>query len=143
MQVSEIMSRDVEFVAPDATVQAAAALMGELDVGALPVGAADDLQGVLTDRDILFRVVAQGRAPSEIRVREVMSRTVFSCRDTDELSVALDLMGAYHVRRLPVTDAGRRVVGWLTLSDVSAKVLLESEAVSKALAGLAAPADAA
>jgi CBS domain-containing protein len=141
--VSEIMSRDVEFVAPDATAQAAAVLMGELDVGALPVGAADDLQGVLTDRDILFRVVAQGRAPAEVRVREVMSRTVFTCRDTDEVSVALDLMGGYHVRRLPVVGAERRVVGWLTLTDISGKVLLESEAVSAALAGLAAPADAA
>jgi CBS domain-containing protein len=79
MLVSDIMATAVEFAAPDDTIQEAAALMGELDVGALPVGAADDLQGVLTDRDILFRVVAEGRDNAALRVREVMSRRVFTC----------------------------------------------------------------
>ena len=60
MLVSEIMAKALEFISPDATVQDAATLMGELDVGALPVGSADDLVGILTDRDILFRVVAEG-----------------------------------------------------------------------------------
>ena len=60
MRVADIMARTIEFVAPDASVQEAATLMGEIDVGAVPVGTAEDLQGILTDRDILFRVVAAG-----------------------------------------------------------------------------------
>lgn len=142
MQVAEIMSREVEFVAPDATVQEAAVLMGDLDVGALPVGGPADLQGVITDRDVLYRVVTQGRHPAEVRVREVMSRTVFTCRDTDEVAAALDLMGAYHVRRLPVVDAERVVVGWITLTDIARRALVETEAIAKALDTLSRPAAA-
>ncbi|WP_246024382.1 CBS domain-containing protein [Azospirillum ramasamyi] len=136
--VSEIMAKALEFIGPDATVQEAATLMGELDVGALPVGAAEDLLGILTDRDILFRVVAEGGDSTRVRVREVMSSSVFSCRDTDTLATAMDIMGAYHVRRLPVLDEAKHVVGWLTLSDVSRRLLLETDTIRNALGELSA-----
>ncbi len=136
--VSEIMAKALEFIAPDATVQEAAILMGELDVGALPVGSAEDLLGILTDRDILFRVVAEGGDSTQVRVREVMSSSVFSCRDTDTLATAMDIMGAYHVRRLPVLDEAKHVVGWLTLSDVSRRLLLETDTIRNALGELSA-----
>ncbi|MDR6774669.1 CBS domain-containing protein [Azospirillum sp. BE72] len=136
--VSEIMAKALEFIAPDATVQEAATLMGELDVGALPVGSAEDLLGILTDRDILFRVVAEGGDSTRVRVREVMSSSVFSCRDTDTLATAMDIMGAYHVRRLPVLDEANQVVGWLTLSDVSRRLLLETNTIRNALGELSA-----
>lgn len=136
--VSEIMAKALEFIAPDATVQEAATLMGELDVGALPVGSAEDLLGILTDRDILFRVVAEGGDSTRVRVREVMSSSVFSCRDTDTLATAMDIMGAYHVRRLPVLDEANQVVGWLTLSDVSRRLLLETDTIRNALGELSA-----
>jgi CBS domain-containing protein len=136
--VSEIMAKALEFIAPDATVQEAATLMGELDVGALPVGSAEDLLGILTDRDILFRVVAEGADTTRVRVREVMSSSVFSCRDTDTLATAMDIMGAYHVRRLPVLDEAKHVVGWLTLSDVSRRLLLETDTIRNALGELSA-----
>ena len=138
MLVSEIMAKALEFIAPDATVQEAATLMGELDVGALPVGSAEDLLGILTDRDILFRVVAEGGDSTRVRVREVMSSSVFSCRDTDTLATAMDIMGAYHVRRLPVLDGAKQVVGWLTLSDVSRRLLLETNTIRNALGELSA-----
>jgi CBS domain-containing protein len=102
MRVAEIMAQTIEFIAPDMTIQAAATLMGELDVGALPVGTAEDLQGILTDRDILFRVVAEGRDNARVRVREAMSSLIFSCSPDDTLAVAMDIMSSYHVRRLPV-----------------------------------------
>ena len=136
--VSEIMAKALEFIGPDATVQEAATLMSELDVGALPVGAAEDLLGILTDRDILFRVVAEGGDSTRVRVREVMSSSVFSCRDTDTLATAMDIMGAYHVRRLPVLDEAKHVVGWLTLSDVSRRLLLETDTIRNALGELSA-----
>jgi len=136
--VSEIMAKALEFISPDATVQDAATLMGELDVGALPVGSADDLVGILTDRDILFRVVAEGGDNTRVRVRDVMSSALFSCRDTDTLATAMDIMGAYHVRRLPVLDEGGVVVGWLTLSDISRRMLLDTDTIREALSELSA-----
>jgi CBS domain-containing protein len=133
MRVAEIMAQTIEFIAPDATVQAAATLMGELDVGALPVGTPEDLQGILTDRDILFRVVAEGRDNARVRVREAMSSLIFSCSPDDTLAVAIDIMSSYHVRRLPVQDENGTVVGWVTLSDVARQLLLETEAIRAAL----------
>jgi CBS domain-containing protein len=132
MQVADIMSRDVQFVSPDATAQEAATLMGELDVGALPVGSPDDLQGIVTDRDLLFRVVADAREAG-VRVREVMSRTVFTCVPADSIATAMDLMGAYHIRRLPVVDEARRVIGWVSLTDLSRRLLQDSGAIRQAL----------
>ena len=133
MKVSELMSRHVEFIEPDATVQDAAALMGELDVSALPVGTAEDLKAVITDRDILYRVVAEGKDPRRTTVLQVATRTVFSCKPDDTLTVAMDLMASQNLRRLPVIDDGERVVGWLTLSDVSRHLLVGSEVVQTAL----------
>ncbi|MGD9613988.1 MAG: CBS domain-containing protein [Alphaproteobacteria bacterium] len=136
MRVADIMARTIEFIAPDATVQAAAVLMGEIDVGALPVGTADDLQGILSDRDILFRVVAAGRDSARTRVREVMSSLIFSCGPDDTIEAAMDMMSSYHVRRLPVQDEAGTVIGWVTLSDIARRLLLETGTVRTALGEL-------
>ena len=136
MRVAEAMSRDVEFIGGEAPVKEAAELMGELEVGALPVGSAGALQGILTDRDILYRLVAEGRDPGATRVREVMSSPVVACRPEDTVQAAMDLMAAHHIRRLPVCDAAGGVVGWITLSDLSRRLLLDSEALQGALRGI-------
>lgn len=136
MDVGEIMSGEVEFIGPEETVQAAAELMGELDVGALPVGSAEALRGVVTDRDLLYRVVAAGRDPRTMRVREAMSHPVTACRPTDGLRQAMDLMTAQNIRRLPVQDAQGRVVGWVTLADIARRLLVEDERLQQALKGL-------
>jgi len=133
MKVSELMAAHVEFLEPDATVQDAAALMGELDVSALPIGTPTDLKGVVTDRDILYRLVAEGRDPRRTPVLEISTRQVFSCRPDDLLSTAMDLMASQNVRRLPVLDEAQRVVGWITLSDLSRHLLVGSDAVQNAL----------
>ena len=99
------MTRDVEFVDASISVAEAAATMGDLGVGALPVGTADDLQGILTDRDALFRVVAKGLSNTEVAVDDVMSTTIFSCRQEGAITTALDLMEARNLRRLPVLNA--------------------------------------
>ncbi len=132
MLVSEIMSRAVEFVSPDANIRDLAVLMGELDVGGMPVGGPDDLQGMITDRDILFRIVAEGRDSVGARVREAMSATVFTCRETDTLATAMDLMGGLQVRRLPVVDAEGRVTGIVTLTDIARHVLADNAAIDAA-----------
>jgi len=136
MRVGEIMTRYVEFIPPDAPVTEAAELMGELDVGALPVGTAEDLDGVVTDRDILYRVVAKGLAPGQVAVRDVASRPVIGCGAEDTLQSAMDLMAAHHIRRLAVRDAGGRVVGWITMADLARHLLVESGPLQEALRDL-------
>ena len=133
LRVSEVMTTDVEFIGADASVREAAELMGEIEVGALPVGSPDALEGVLTDRDLLYRVVARGLDCAAVRVRDVLSRPAITCRDDDTLQAAMDSMAASHVRRLPVQDARGRVVGWITLSDLSRRLLLDSGTLQSAM----------
>ena len=142
MKISELMNRYVEFIEPEASVKEAADMMGELDVGALPVGSQEDLIGVVTDRDILYRVVARGLDPTRTRIREVMSRPVIACTEDDSVQAAMDMMAANHVRRLPVRDATGRVTGWVTLADLSRRLLLDNDALQTSLSSLAEPAAA-
>ncbi len=117
MRVADVMTPGVGFVSPDATVQQAATQMAELDVGALLVGD-DRLEGVLTDRDLLLRVLVEGRDACSLSVREIMSSTVFRCRADDPLESAFREMSERQVRRLPVFDADEQLVGIVTLSDL-------------------------
>jgi CBS domain-containing protein len=133
MRIGDIMTRDVEFVEAGMTIAEVAATMGDLSVGALPVGSADDLQGIVTDRDILFRVVAKGLDSNAVTAGEVMTTTIFSCRQEDTVTTALDLMGARNLRRLPVLDADGRVIGLITLSDLSRVMLLSSGVIERAV----------
>jgi CBS domain-containing protein len=134
MVVGDVMTRLVEFVDADATVCEAASLMGELDVGALPIGGPDELAGVVTDRDILFRVVAKGFDPTAVTVGEVASRPVVGCAPDDGVQAAMDLMASHGCRRLVVRDAGGVVVGWITLADLARQLLVTDEAIQRALA---------
>jgi CBS domain-containing protein len=136
MRVADLMTREVEFVSPEAPVSAAAELMGELDVGALPVGGPAELRGIVTDRDLLYRVVARGLDASQVRVREVLSAPVVTCREEDGVQAVLDLMAANYLRRMPVLDGGGRVSGWITLADLARAMLHGSEALQTALAEL-------
>ena len=133
MKIVEAMSSYVEFIGADAPVSEAAELMGELDVGGLPVGAPDRLEGVVTDRDLLYRVVARGLDASAVRVRDVMSRPVIACHEDDTVRAVLDMMASHHIRRMPVLDAAGKVTGWVTLADLSRKLLVEDPALQAAL----------
>lgn len=133
MKVADLMSREVEYISLDATIVEAAELMGELDVGALPAGSSDGIEGVLTDRDILYRVVARGRDPTDVIVREVLSRPVVACQEDDSLKTAMDVMAAHHVRRLPVQNPSGAIAGWITLSDIARALLVGSTAMQEGL----------
>ena len=118
MKVSEAMSRDVRLVAPDCSLRDAARAMAEGDVGALPVGADDRLVGMITDRDIAVRAVAEGLGPTTT-VEEIMTPEVKYCfADEDTAHVARN-MGDQQLRRLPVVDRSKRLVGILSLADVA------------------------
>lgn len=136
MKIVDVMSDAVEFVAAGASAKDAAELMGELDVGGLPVGTPENLEGVLTDRDILFRVVAAGLDPTAVNVGEITSRPALTCQEADGLRTAMDLMVANHVRRLPVRDDRGRVTGIVTLADVARKLLVDSDTLQNALSDL-------
>ncbi len=136
MKVVDFMTRYVEFIAADASVKDAAVMMGELDVGGLPVGTPERLEGVVTDRDILYRVVARGLDSSATRLGDVLSRPVVSCDEDDTAQAVMDMMAANHIRRMPVRDASGVVTGWVTLADLSRKLLVEGEALQAALLDL-------
>lgn len=134
MIVGEVMSREVEYIGQEASAQDAAELMGEIDVGALPVGTADRLHGIVTDRDILYRVVAKGLDPTSTRLRDIASRPVITCRPSDTLHSAMDAMAANQVRRMPVQDPeSSMIIGWITLADISRTLLVGSTGLQQAL----------
>jgi CBS domain-containing protein len=120
MKVSECMTRDVRIVAPDETLQDAARMMADIDAGILPVGEDDRMIGMITDRDIAIRGVAQGRSP-DAKVRDVMSEEVRYCFEDDDADAVLDNMGAIQVRRLPVVDSDKRLVGIVSIGDLAGK----------------------
>lgn len=93
--------------------------MREFDIGALPVGENDRLIGMVTDRDIAVRAVANGRDPSKLTAREVMSTGNVYCRDDEDLEDAVRIMEQKQIRRLPVIDDKKRMVGMLSLGDIS------------------------
>jgi CBS domain-containing protein len=118
MKVSDCMTQDVRVAAPTQTLREAATLMAELDVGALPVGENDRLVGMITDRDIAIRAIAAGRGP-ETCVRDIMTDSVKYCYADQSLEEVSRNMGDIQVRRLPVVDRDKRLVGIISLSDIA------------------------
>ena len=118
MKVKDVMSRDVRVASPDQTVRDAAKIMADLDVGVLPVGDNDRLVGMITDRDIVVRAVADGRS-DDATIADVMSCEVLYCFDDEELDDVARNMGDVQVRRLPVVSRDKRLVGIISLGDLA------------------------
>ena len=118
MKVSKVMTRDVQLITPTQTIRDAARMMLELDAGALPVQEDDRLVGMITDRDIAVRAVADGKSP-DTPVRDVMSREVLYCFDDQEMKDIARNMGEVKVRRLPVVNRDKRLVGIVSLGDLA------------------------
>jgi len=119
MQIRQLMSQFIEVIHPDSTVTEAAQQMSRGEVGPLPVWDGEQLVGILTDRDIVVRVVATARNPQTTRVREVMSSAVVSCYEDEEVETAAGLMTTHQIRRLPVLDREQHLVGILSLGDLA------------------------
>ncbi|MGE0258172.1 MAG: CBS domain-containing protein [Alphaproteobacteria bacterium] len=119
MKVSELMTPDVEIVQPNDTLQTAAKMMADLDTGALPVGENDRLVGMITDRDIAVRAVAAGRDPDKTPVREAMSEHIRFCFEDEETHEVSRKMSHWAVRRLPVLNRDKRLVGIVSLGDLA------------------------
>src|ERR671921_330413 len=118
MKVSEVMTRDVQLIEPTQTIREAARRMAELDAGIMPVREGDRLVGMITDRDIAVRAVAEGRGP-DTPVREVMTDEVKYCFEDDDTNDVARNMAEIQVRRLPVLNQDKRLVGIVSLGDMA------------------------
>ena len=136
MQVSELMTRDVQLIEPTQTIQEAARMMAEIDTGIMPVREGDRLVGMITDRDISVRAVAQGRGP-DTAVREVMTDDVKYCYEDDDTSDVARNMAEIQVRRLPVLSRDKRLVGIISLGDMAMSD--SSDRVGAAVTGISQP----
>lgn len=121
MKVKDAMHKGVEWVEPTTSVVEIATKMSEHDIGAIPIGENDRLIGMVTDRDIVIRGVVKGGTISNLTARDVMTKGIVYCRDDEELDDALRIMEQKKIRRMPVIDASKRMVGMLSLGDISHK----------------------
>ena len=136
MKISEIMSTDVRLVGPDQPIRDAAAIMAEIDVGSVPVATSERLVGMITDRDIAIRAVGGDQGPST-PIKEVMTEGVKYCFDDEEVESVVENMGDIQLRRLPVVDRNKRLVGIVSLADIATKTNPSEAAV--ALSGISEP----
>jgi CBS domain-containing protein len=134
MKIKDCMTRDVRIANPNETIRDAAKMMCECDAGAVPVGENDRLVGMLTDRDIAIRAVAEGKGP-DTRIRDVMSAEVKYCYDDEDVDDVARNMAELQVRRLPVLDRDKRLVGIIALGDLACSDET-SDVASNALSGI-------
>jgi len=121
MRVFDVMTPSVELIHPDSTIQDAALKMAESDLGLLPVAENGQLVGMVTDRDIVVRGIAQELSPGETTVREVMTERIRYCFDDESADDAAAVMGQLKIRRMPVVDRERRLVGMVSIADIARK----------------------
>jgi CBS domain-containing protein len=119
MKVKDAMHEGVQWVEPTASVHQLAQLMCDHDIGAIPIGENDRLIGMVTDRDLVCRCLAQGLDPATATARDVMTKGIIFCRDEEDLDDAVRIMEIKQVRRLPVINGDKRMTGMLSLGDVS------------------------
>ena len=118
MQVSEAMTDDVKIASPNQSIRDAARLMAQIDTGVLPVGENDRLVGMITDRDITIRAVGADKGP-RTPIRDIMSKEVMYCFEDDDLDEVVQNMADIKLRRLPVLNREKRLVGILSLGDIA------------------------
>jgi len=135
-KISEVMTREIQVARPDQTIREAAMMMAREDIGSLPVGENDKLVGMITDRDIAVRAVAEGRSP-ETSVREVMTERIKYCYDDEDVKQVAQNMAELQVRRLPVVNRDKLLVGIVALSNVAQ--CGDKKATTEMLRGVATP----
>lgn len=136
MKVKDVMHHGATCVEPSTPLQEIAKRMRDADVGAIPVKANGQLVGIVTDRDIACRALADSGDVAKMTAKDVMSKDVVCCSEGDDVEIAIDVMEAKKIRRLPVTDSHKAMIGMLSLGDISHKVSKELSAeVLRAVSG--------
>lgn len=138
MKVRDAMTRDVRLIRPDQSIREAAHLMAELDIGCLPVEENDRLVGMITDRDIAVRAVSEGLGP-DTTIRKVMTKDVRYCYDDQSIDEITRNMAEQRVRRLPVVNRNKRLVGILALGDLATGSERSQDEAGEALSGISRP----
>ena len=143
MLIRDVMTFNAEVIDAGATARDAAIKMRELEVGAMPVCSRGKLSGLITDRDIAIRLVADGADPINTRVSDIMTPDVTYCFDDQSVEEAATVMQAHQIRRLPILDRDKQLVGILSLGDLSVRTLgTEDEALAEeALQEISEPAE--
>lgn len=136
MQISDVMTKDVTLVSPDATLVVAAEAMRDRDAGSMPVGKDDELIGMITDRDIVVRGVATGKPVERTLVREAMTQQLLYCFDDQSVEEVAANMADIQMRRLPVVNRDKQLVGIVSLGDIAKR---HGEATKVAETGVAQP----
>jgi CBS domain-containing protein len=126
MQLREVMTTDVELITPDVSLKEAAAMMRDGGFGLLPIGENDRLVGTVSDRDITIRAVAAGKDPNTTSVREAMSQGVIYCFEDQSVEEAAALMGEKQIRRLPILNRDKRLVGVVAIGDLATDAKTEA-----------------
>lgn len=122
MKVKDVMTRKVDFVTTDYTLQQVAEKMKEMDVGEFPVLIGEEAVGIVTDRDIVIRGIAHGYDPKVGKVVEAMTEGIISCNEEDEIEKAAKIMASHKIRRLSVTDENGKMSGVVSLGDLAQKL---------------------
>lgn len=121
----DVMTKDPTCAVPDDTVAEVARLMKDKDIGPVPIvesHGSKRLLGIVTDRDLAIKVVAEGRDPQSTRVGDVMTGDVVTCRDDDDIDVALNAMSRHQLRRIPVVDDGNMLLGIIAQADIATRM---------------------
>ena len=136
--IRDVMSRDVQVISPDATIAEAARCMRDGDFGMMPVGEDDRMVGAISDRDIAVRAVAEG-LDGGAKVRDVMSDGIRWAYEDEPVERAVQIMGEHQIRRLPIVNRDKRLVGILALGDIAVKET-ETSPVAEVLCEISEPA---
>jgi CBS domain-containing protein len=136
MKISEVMTTEVETISADQTARQAASFMLRADAGSIPVCDGDKVIGIITDRDIAVRGVAEGRGP-DTPVSELMSDDIICAREDEDVATVAKRMSDEQVRRLPVLDAGDKLCGIVSLGDLAREA--RGETAEQALEGVSSP----
>ncbi len=121
MKVEQAMHGGVTWCTPDTPISELAKKMRDEDIGAIPIGENDKLIGMVTDRDLACRGLTDGQDPASLKARDVMTKGILFCRTAEDVDDAVRIMGKHKVRRLPVINDKKRMVGMLALGDICAR----------------------
>lgn len=143
MEIKDVMTPGAEVVDSNAIVRDVAAKMRELDVGALPVCDGGKLAGMITDRDIAIRLVAEGLDACKTRIAEILTPEVTYCFEDQNVEEAASIMQSHQIRRLPILDRSKQLVGMLSLADLSVRTMgtEDQDLADEALEGISEPAE--
>lgn len=118
-QIQDVMNRNFKFMAPDSPISQVAQQMRDNDCGFMPLAENDKIVGMITDRDITIRAIAEGKNPAETQARDVMTAKTYYCYDDQDVEEVCNNMGEIQVRRLPVVNRDKRLVGIVSMGDLA------------------------